>query len=163
MLNMILLTRNPSTLSPLGRFPFIPLRLIPNISQISHGCSFLGTLTLFDKYTDSLILNHRILNRGTRRELHILAHQQPSPFYKHARCLDGLSPTQVRRIIGPFSPEEITAFQRRFFPTRADRERLDARTRLANLVIPDTSQDFHPLIDPSPGNKIIFLSLLRLF
>ncbi|CBY32456.1 unnamed protein product [Oikopleura dioica] len=101
----------------------------------------------------------RILNRGTRRELHILAHQQPSPFYKHARCLDGLSPTQVRRIIGPFSPEEITAFQRRFFPTRADRERLDARTRLANLVIPDTSQDFHPLIDPSPAMVYTWLQI----
>ncbi|CBY36696.1 unnamed protein product [Oikopleura dioica] len=109
------------------------------------------------------MFTNRILQRGRRKELFFLAMAYPdASLYLHsARCLQGLTPAQRQRVIGPFTPEERSAYNLRFNPSRMEyTRRLETFDRLYSINVPDTSPDFDPVPTP-PAFKYMAEKKLR--
>jgi len=72
---------------------------------------------------------------------------------RSARCLRGLTEDQVQRVIGPFSSEQRAAYKARFHPERLEyTRRIEDYDRLYEIIVPDTSADFEPIVPLPPGN-----------
>lgn len=87
-------------------------------------------------------------------------------YLNNARCLRGLTDAQKQRVIGPFTDEQVAAFNKRFFPTRLKyTRRLEVFDRLYSIDIPDNSEDFKAFVpETPPGNlKLIFLNPTHVF
>ena len=85
-------------------------------------------------------------------------------YLSHARCLRGLTPAQKQRVIGPFTPEQVTAFRDRFHPTRMKyTRRLEVFDRLYSIEVPDNSEDFMAFVpETPPGNFFHFHIMIQL-
>ncbi|CBY15099.1 unnamed protein product [Oikopleura dioica] len=96
----------------------------------------------------------RIIRKGNRHEIFFLAMSEPKPgFLAHASCLHGLTSTQKRAVIGPFTPEEREKFNQRFNPGQLQiSKRLAVFDALYQLDVPDNSEDFKEFVcqDPLP-------------
>ncbi|CBY12589.1 unnamed protein product [Oikopleura dioica] len=95
----------------------------------------------------------RIIYRGSRKELFMLSMSYPDAalYLNHARCLRGLTAAQKQRVIGPFTPEQVSAFRARFHPLRLKyTRRLEVFDRLYSIEIPDNGEDFKAFVPNTP-------------
>ena len=75
-------------------------------------------------------------------------------YLRSARCLRGLTEDQIKRVIGPFSQEQLAAFNAKFNPGRLEyTRRIEDFDRLYEICVPDTSADFEPIIPLPPGKS----------